>query len=68
VKDKDAMKKTMIEMSHRIGDSQLPPEAKARKLTEFFELNKMALSALGPDTFMDIKNAISDILRKISQE
>jgi hypothetical protein len=68
VKDKDAMKKTMIEMSHRIGDSQLPPEAKAKKLTEFFELNKMELSALGPDTFMDIKNAISDILRKISQE
>ena len=62
------MKKTMIEISHRIGDSQLPPEAKAKKLTEFFELNKMALSALGPDIFMDVKNAISGILRKISKE
>jgi hypothetical protein len=62
------MKKTMIEMSHKIGNSKLPVEEKAKKLTEFFELNKMALSALGPDTFMDIKNAISDILRKISQE
>lgn len=66
--DKDAMKKTMIEMSHRIGDSQLPSETKAKKLTEFFEVNKTALSALGPDTFINIKNEISDILRRISQE
>jgi len=62
------MKKTMIEMSQKIGDSQLPSETKAKKLAEFFELNKMELSALGPDTFMDIKNAISDVMRKISKE
>ena len=68
MKEKDAMKKTMIEMSQKIGDSQLPSETKAKKLAEFFELNKMALSALGPDTFMDIKNAISDVMRKISKE
>ena len=68
MKDKDAMKKTMIDMSHRIGNSQLPSEAKAKKLNEFFDVNKTALSALGPDTFIDIKNEISDIMRRISQE
>lgn len=62
------MKKTMIEMSRKIGDSQLLSEQKAKKLTEFFEVNKQALSILGPDTFLAIKNEISDILRRISQE
>ena len=55
-------------MSHKIGNSQLPSEAKAKKLNEFFDVNKTALSALGPDTFIDIKNEISDIMRRISQE
>jgi hypothetical protein len=68
VKDKDAMKKTMIEMSHKIGNSQLTPEVKGQKLTEFFDVNKTALSILGPDTFLAIKNEISDILRRISRE
>ena len=68
MKDKDALKKTMIDMSHKIGNSKLPVEEKAKKLTEFFEVNKTALSALGPDTFIDIKNEISDIMRRISQE
>jgi len=58
----------MIDMSQRIGDSQLDKDTKAKKLTEFFELNKQALSILGPDTFLAIKNEISDILRRISQE
>jgi len=62
------MKKTMIEMSQRIGNSQLDKDTKAKKLTEFFEINKQALSILGPDTFLAIKNEISDILRRISQE
>jgi hypothetical protein len=58
----------MIDMSQRIGDSQLDKDTKAKKLTEFFEINKQALSILGPDTFLAIKNEISDILRRISQE
>ena len=58
----------MIDMSQRIGDSQLDKYTKAKKLTEFFEINKQALSILGPDTFLAIKNEISDILRRISQE
>lgn len=58
----------MIEMSHRIGDSQLDKDTKAKKLTEFFEVNKQALSVLGPDTFLAIKNEIGDILRRVSQE
>ena len=58
----------MIDMSHKIGNSKLPVEEKAKKLTEFFEVNKTALSALGPVTFIDIKNEISDIMRRISQE
>jgi len=58
----------MIEMSQRIGNSQLDKDTKAKKLTEFFEINKQALSILGPDTFLAIKNEISDILRRISQE
>jgi hypothetical protein len=62
------MQKTMIEMSHRIGDSQLDKDTKAKKLTEFFEVNKQALSVLGPDTFLAIKNEIGDILRRVSQE
>jgi len=68
VKDKDALKNTMIDMSHKIGNSQLEKEMKAKKLTEFFEVNKQALSILGPDTFLAIKNEIGDILRKVSQE
>ena len=58
----------MIEMSHKIGNSQLPPEVKGKKLTEFFDVNKTALNVLGPDTLLSIKNEISDILRRISQE
>jgi len=55
-------------MSHKIGDSQLPPEVKGQKLTEFLDVNKTALNYLGPDTFLAIKNEISDILRRISRE
>lgn len=62
------MKKTMIEMSRKIGESQLDKDTKAKKLTDFFEVNKQALSILGPDTFLAIKNEIMDILRRISQE
>lgn len=68
MKDKDALKKTMIDMSHKIGNSKLPVEDKAKKLTEFFEVNKTSLSTLGPDTFLAIKNEISDMLRRMSQE
>lgn len=66
--DKDAMKKTMIEMSHKIGNSNLASADKAKKLTDFFEVNKPSLNLLGPDTFLNIKNEISDILRRVSKE
>lgn len=68
MKDKDALKKTMIDMSHKIGDSKLPVEEKAKKLLQFFEVNKQALSILGPDTFLAIKNEISDIIRRMENE
>jgi len=65
VKDKDALKKTMIDMSHKIGDSKLPDEEKISKLMEFFEVNKKALSVLGPETFIAIKDDIGDIIKQI---
>ena len=68
MKDKDALKKTMIDMSHKIGGSKLPVEEKAKKLLQFFEVNKQALSILGPDTFLAIKNEISDIIRRMENE
>ena len=58
----------MIDMSHKIGDSKLPVEEKAKKLLQFFEVNKQALSILGPDTFLAIKNEIGDIIRRMENE
>ena len=58
----------MIEMCHKIGNSKLPVEEKAKKLLQFFEVNKQALSILGPDTFLAIKNEISDIIRRMENE
>ena len=68
MKDKDALKKTMIDMSHKIGNSKLPVEDKAKKLLQFFEVNKEALSILGPDTFIAIKDEIGDIIRRMENE
>ena len=68
MKDKDALKKTMIDMSHKIGNSKLPVEDKAKKLLQFFEVNKEALSVLGPDTFIAIKDEIGDIIRRMENE
>jgi hypothetical protein len=59
------MKKTMMDMSHKIGGSKLPNEEKISKLMEFFEVNKKALSVLGPDTFISIKDDIGDIIKNI---
>jgi len=58
----------MIDMSHKIGNSKLPVEEKAKKLLQFFEVNKQALSILGPDTFLAIKNEIGDIIRRMENE
>jgi len=58
----------MIDMSHTIGNSKLPVEEKAKKLLQFFEVNKQALSILGPDTFLAIKNEIGDIIRRMENE
>lgn len=52
-------------MSHKIGGSKLPNEEKISKLMEFFEVNKKALSVLGPDTFISIKDDIGDIIKNI---
>jgi hypothetical protein len=58
----------MIDMSHKIGNSKLPVEDKAKKLLQFFEVNKEALSILGPDTFIAIKDEIGDIIRRMENE
>jgi len=58
----------MIDMSHKIGNSKLPVEDKAKKLLQFFEVNKQALSVLGPDTFIAIKDEIGDIIRRMENE
>lgn len=55
-------------MSHKIGNSKLPVEDKAKKLLQFFEVNKEALSILGPDTFIAIKDEIGDIIRRMENE
>ena len=58
----------MIEMATTIGASSLEPKAKHKKLSEFFALNEKTLNVLGPDTFLDVKNNIGDILRRIGGE
>lgn len=58
----------MIEMATTIGASSLEPKEKHKKLSEFFALNEKTLNVLGPDTFLDVKNTIGDILRRIGGE
>ena len=68
MKDRETLKKTMIEMSRKIGESNLSSEDKARKLAMFFDMNKKGLSSIGPDLFLDIKNEISDIMRRLGDD
>lgn len=55
-------------MSNKIGSSALEPKAKHDKLSQFFKVNEQTLQVLGPDTFLEIKNTIGDILRRIGGE
>ena len=34
----------------------------------FFEVNKKTLSSIGPDLFLDVKNEVSDIMRKLGDD
>jgi hypothetical protein len=58
----------MIEMCRKIGGSSLSNEDKARRLAMFFEVNKKTLSSIGPDLFLDVKNEVSDIMRKLGDD
>lgn len=58
----------MIEMSRKIGESSISNEDKARKLAMFFDMNKKGLSSIGPDLFLDVKNVIGDIMRKLGDD
>ena len=58
----------MIEMAETIGASSLEPKAKHEKLSKFFVLNEKTLNVLGPKAFLEVKNTIGDILRRIGGE
>ena len=58
----------MIEMATTIGASSLEPKAKHEKLSKFFVANEKTLQVLGPNIFLDVQNAIGDILRRIGGE
>lgn len=58
----------MIEMATTIGASSLESKDKQDKLSQFFKVNEQTLQVLGPDTFLEVKNTIGDILRRIGGE
>ena len=55
-------------MATTIGASSLESKDKHDKLSQFFKVNEQTLQVLGPDTFLEVKNTIGDILRRIGGE
>ena len=65
MKDKDDMKKQMINMVEKIGGANISTEDKVKKMTKFFELNEQGLNQFGPNYVLDVKNKINDIIRSL---
>ena len=65
MKDKDDMKKQMINMVEKIGGANISTEDKVKKMTKFFELNERGLNHFGPHYVLDVKNKINDIIRSL---
>jgi len=65
VRDKDHMRKLMIEIVEKIGGANISTEDKVKKMTQFFQLNEQGLNQFGPNYVLDVKNKINDIIRSL---
>lgn len=68
MKDRDDLKKQMKTMSSMIEAAEkYSNKEKSDKLIAFLEANTKTLNSIGVELFMDVKNHIHDLLRKMER-
>lgn len=68
MKDRDDLKKQMKTMSSMIEAAEkYSNKEKSDKLIAFLETNTKTLNSIGVELFMDVKNHIHDLLRKMER-
>lgn len=55
----------MIEMIGKLGGANIDAESKVKKLHAFFKVNEQQLNSFGPNYYLDVQNAINDVIRRI---
>ena len=67
VKDRDQLKKSIFEIAHKIEGAEADAKVKVQKLQQLFVANEKTLNSIGPDLYLDVKNKVSDLIRKLTQ-
>ena len=67
VKDRDQLKKSIFEIVHKIEGAEADAKVKVQKLQQLFVANEKTLNSIGPDLYLDVKNKVGDLIRKLTQ-
>lgn len=67
VKDRDHLKKSIFEIAHKIEGAEADAKVKVQKLQQLFVANETTLNSIGPDLYLDVKNKVGDLIRKLTQ-